>query len=150
MNQTISIARYGLAYLLWAVTVALAVVALLVWRSTAFIILGMTPWDRYAEYALNQFGFLLIAIVTLGMIIFSENYYRTGVDRHQLWKRFFQLTMIEVLVLAIAHVIQWIGGIVLDFAQSPVSPLILIGELVVAILLFFLQRQVQQRANSTL
>lgn len=149
MNQPISIARYGLVYLLWLVVVVLSVVALLVWRETAFIILGMTPWDRYAEHALNQFGFLFIAIVTLGVIIFAENYFRTGVERNRLLPRFFLMMLIELLVILVAHIIQWIGGIVLEFPQSPVSPLIIILELAFAILFFILRRKFRKRAVTT-
>jgi hypothetical protein len=136
MTQPISIGRYGLAYLFWAITVALAFVALLVWRSTAFIILGMTPWDRYIEHALNQFGFLLLAIIGLSVIIFAEYYYRTG--KNNVWRRFLLLSSIEVLVIALAHGVQWIGGIVLDI---PISPLFFVIELGLGILLIVLYRR---------
>ena len=141
MNQQISIARYGLAYLYWAISVALAFVALLVWSATAFIILGMTPWDRYAEHALNQFGFLFMAIVMLSVIIFAEYYYRTGVDKGLVTKRFFFVAMIQILLIMAAHVIQWIGGIVLNFAVSPVSPFVIIIEIVIATILFLLYKR---------
>lgn len=141
MNQPISIARYGLAYLYWAISVALAFVALLVWRETAFIILGMTSWDRYAEHALNQFGFLFIAIAMLSVIIFAEYYYRNGVQNGLVTKRFFRVALIQVLLVLIAHTIQWLGGIVLNFPASPVSPIVIIGEIVIAILLFILYKR---------
>ena len=149
MDQPISIARYGLAYLFWAISVALAFVALLVWRSTAFIILGMTPWDRYAEHALNQFGFLFLAIVILGVIIFAENYFRTGIERNRLLPRFFLIALIEVAAIWIAHVIQWIGGMVLGFPESLVSPVILILELAAVILFFVLRRRFTKRTITT-
>lgn len=149
MDQPIGIARYALAYLLWAITVVLAIVALLVWRSTAFIILGMTPWDRYAEHALNQFGFLFLAIVILGVIIFAENYLRSGVERNRLLPRFFLITLVEVAAIWVAHVIQWIGGIVLGFPEWLVSPLVLILELTAVILFFILHRQFGKRAITT-
>lgn len=138
MTQPISIGRYGLAYLFWAITVALAFVALLVWRSTALIILGMTPWDRYIEHALNQFGFLLLAIIGLCVIIFAEYYYRTGVEKRCVLRRFLLLSSIEVLVIALAHGVQWIGGIVLDI---PTSPLFFVIELGLGILLIVLYRR---------
>ncbi len=141
-NQS-ALARYGLAYIFWAITVALAFVALLVWRSTAMIALGMTNWDRYLEHAINQFGFLILAIVGLCVIIFAEYYYRTGVEKRQLLQRFSLITFIEVLVVAFAHCVQWIGGIVLDLS---ISPLFFIVELAISVLFFVLYRRAKTKA----
>ena len=143
MNKPISIARYGLAYFFWAITVALAFVALLVWRSSAMIALGMTNWDRYLEHALNQFGFLVLAIVGLCVIIFAEFYYRTGVQNQRLVQRFSLITFIEVLAVALAHLVQWIGGIVLEL---PISPIFFIVELAISILFFALYWRAKAKA----
>lgn len=143
MNQSISLARYGLAYTFWVITVALAFVALLVWRSTAMIALGMTSWDRYLEHAINQFGFLILAIVGLCVIIFAEFYYRTGVEKKQLLQRFSLITAIEVLIVSIAHLVQWIGGIVLSL---PISPIFFIVELAISVLFFVLYRRSKTEA----
>ena len=45
---------------------------------------------------------------------------------------------IEVLVIALAHGVQWIGGIVLDI---PISPLFFVIELGLGILLIVLYRR---------
>ncbi|MCB0087990.1 MAG: hypothetical protein KDE54_08755, partial [Caldilineaceae bacterium] len=95
MNSNTS--RYLLAYLLWFVSIVLAFVNLLKWRSSAMIILGITSWDRYLEHALNQFGFLFLAILGLIIIVFTEFYYRTGVEKNLLFRRFFLITLIELI-----------------------------------------------------
>ncbi len=132
--------RYILAYLLWAVSVVLAVVDLLVLRSSAMIALGMTPWDRYVEHALNQFGFLFLAILGLGVIVFTEHYYRTGVEANRLLPRFLLITFIELLVLTLAHLVMLIGEVVLDFF-TPFTVGIVLAESALCAVIFWLYRR---------
>jgi hypothetical protein len=135
---------YLLAYLFWAVSIALAVVDLLVLRSTVMIVLGMTAWDRYVEHALNQFGFLLLAIISLAFIIFTEHFFRTGVEKGRLFDRFFLATFIGLLILALAHGVRLIGEIVLGFF-APATVMIAVAELVICAVLFWLWRQAQPK-----
>lgn len=133
-----TVGRYALAYLFWAISVALAFVALLLWRSSAMIALGVTQWDRYLEHALNQFGFLILAIVGLTIIVFAEHFYRTGVERLHLLRRFLLLTGIEVLIIALAHLVQWVGGLMLDI---PGTPIFFVAEALLAAACFYLYRR---------
>lgn len=141
MNQ--SVFRYVLAYLFWAVTAALAVVDLLLWRTAVMVVLGMTPWDRFVEHALNQFGFLLLAFVGLAVIVFAEHYYRTGVEKNCLFPRFFLLTLIGMIVLALAHLVRLIGEIVLGFF-TPVTLVVLVVELLICVVFYLLYRQTRR------
>ena len=143
MSETLSpsYARYLLAYLLWAISVVLAVVDLLVWRSSAMIVLGMTPWDRYVEHAINQFSFLLLAIVGLGVIVFTEHHYRTGVEENRLLPRFLRVTFIELLVLTLAHLVWLIGEVVLGF-YAPLTVGIVLAEAALCATVFWLYRRV--------
>lgn len=133
-----TVGRYALAYLFWTITVALAFVALLLWRSSAMIVLGVTQWDRYLEHALNQFGFLILAVVGLAIIVFAEHFYRTGVEKLLLLRRFFLLTGIEVLIISLAHLVQWGGRLMLGI---PGSPLVFLVELLIALACFLLYRR---------
>lgn len=132
--------RYVIAYLLWAVSVTLAIVALLTWRSSAMIVLGVTQWDRYVEHALNQFGFLFLAIFGLSIIVFTEHYYRTGVEQSRLYLRFFWVTFVELMVLLFAHLVRLFGGMVLGLPMMATLPLVA-GELGVCILAFWFYRR---------
>ena len=132
--------RYVIAYLLWAVSVALAIITLLALRSSAMIALGVTPWDRYVEHALNQFGFLFLAIFGLTVIVFTEHYYRTGAEQGRLYLRFFWITFIELAVLLFAHLVRLFGGIALALPVMATLPFVA-GELVFCIVAFLLYRR---------
>lgn len=132
--------RYVLAYLLWAVSVALAIMALLTWRSSAMIILGVTPWNRYVEHALNQFGFLFLAIVGLCVIVFAEHYYRTGVEKWRLFMRFFGVTFTELLFIAAAHLARLIGLQLLSLPTNSLWPFLLVEVALCIGAYFFYQR----------
>ncbi len=132
--------RYVIAYLLWTVSVALAIVTLLAMRSSAMIALGVTPWDRYVEHALNQFGFLFLAIFGLTVIVFTEHYYRTGVEQGRLYLRFFWITYIELAVLLFAHLVRLFGGMALDLPVMATLPFVA-GELLFCIVALVLYRR---------
>ena len=104
------------------------------------IILGITSWDRYLEHALNQFGFLFLAILGLIIIVFTEFYYRTGVEKNQLFRRFFLITLIELILLTLADLAYVVGSIVLNFF-APQSLIILIVELLLCGVVFVLYRR---------
>lgn len=145
MNSNVS--RYLLAYLFWFISVALAFVNLLKWRSTAMVVLGITTWDRYVEHALNQFGFLFLALFGLAVIVFTEYYYRTGVEKNRLFNRFFLVTLIELVILALADLTYLTGSIILNFFTLQSLPL-LIGELVLCGAIFWLYQRTQQVETS--
>jgi hypothetical protein len=138
---------YLLAYLFWAVSIALAVVDLLVLRSTVMIVLGMTAWDRYVEHALNQFGFLLLAVLSLAFIIFTEYFFRTGVEQGRLFARFFLVVFIGVLILTLSHVVRLVGEVVLGFF-SPTTLVIMGAEIAICALLFWLWQRFQPRKQT--
>ena len=141
--------RYVLAYLLWAISVAVAVTALLSARTSLIIAFGVTQWDRYVEHAINQFGFLFLAIFGLAIIVFTEHFYRTGVEKGRLFMRFFLVSFWEVLILTLVHLAAWRGlaqtatllGEQIDlsfYAQ------LVVGEAVVCAILYWLYRRARQ------
>ena len=141
--------RYVLAYLLWAISVAVAVTALLSARTSLIIAFGVTQWDRYVEHAINQFGFLFLAIFGLAIIVFTEHFYRTGVEKGRLFMRFFLVSFWEVLILTLVHLAAWRGlaqtatllGEQIDlsfYAQ------LVVGEAVACGLLYWLYRRARR------
>ncbi len=138
--MVINTSRYALAYLLWAISVVIAIVALLASRSSVMIALGVTQWDRYFEHAINQFGFLFLAIFGLIIIVFTEHFYRTGVEKHQLFARFFLITFLELLFLSLVHLARLTGEILLGFF-SPTTLLFVGVEVMLCLLLFWLYRR---------
>lgn len=141
--------RYVLAYLLWAVSVAVAVTALLSARTSLIIAFGVTQWDRYVEHAINQFGFLFLAIFGLAIIVFTEHFYRTGVEKGRLFMRFFLVSFWELLLLTLVHLAAWIGlaqtatllGEQIDLSSSIE---LVVGEAVVCVILYWLYRRARQ------
>jgi hypothetical protein len=138
--MVISTSRYVLAYLLWAISVVIAFVALLASRSSVMITLGVTQWDRYFEHALNQFGFLFLAIFGLAVIIFTEHFYRTGVEKQRLFARFFFITFLELLFLSIIHTARLAGEVLLGLF-TPITLAWVGGEIALCLLLFWLYRR---------
>ncbi len=135
-NLNPSVWHYALAYVFWAISVALSVVNLLVWRTSLLIGLGTTAWDRYFVHAINQFGFLIIAIVVLAVVIGAEHYYRTGVSENRLLVRFLLFTFWELAFITLAHVI-------LRLALPSFSLPFIALELVGCVVLFWLYRRVK-------
>jgi hypothetical protein len=106
--------RYGVAYLLWLVTVALALLAALVVRDSYALLIALNPVHRYTAHALSNFLFLLLGVLVLIVIVFAEHWYRTAVGRGLLAGRFGRLAAILVAVIALLHSIRaiaevWIG-----------------------------------------
>lgn len=108
--------------------------------------LGTTGWDRYFVHALNQFGFLFLAIFGLGVIVFTEHYYRTGVEKRRLFSRFFLITFWEVVYLTFMHTAGLISEVVLGLFTSA-SLLIVVAEGALALALFWLYQRAKQQAT---
>ena len=141
--------RYVLAYLLWAISVAVAVTALLSARTSLIIAFGVTQWDRYVEHAINQFGFLFLAIFGLAIIVFTEHFYRTGVEKGRLFMRFFLVSFWELLLLTLVHLAAWIGlaqtaTLLGEQIDLPSSIELVVGEAVVCVILYWLYRRARQ------
>lgn len=139
-----SASRYALAYLCWVITVAVAFLALVVSRTSIMLTLGATGWDRYAVHALNQFGFLFMAVAGLAVIVFTEHFYRTGVEKQKLFARFVLITMFELLFLMILHLAGLISEIVLGLFASA-SLIIVLSEGLLALALFWFYRRINRK-----
>ncbi len=90
-----------LPYLLMAVSGLLAVVILLLMRSLILAILFATHVNVWAWGAIDKFSFILLAVLWLVFVLFSHHYYERGLEQHLLWPRFWRISGIEVLIIAL-------------------------------------------------
>ncbi len=107
-------ASYALAYVLWAVSVAASgVVGLLVQSAlvqmVTVTVLSAASDQRTALYANlgiragDAWSYMLIGLILVGVLVFLEYWYRTGVPSGRLLPRFLLVTTIEVGALLLAH-----------------------------------------------
>jgi hypothetical protein len=141
-----STSRYALAYLFWALSVVVAFTGLLVSRNTVMLALGATGWDRYFVHAINQFSFLFLAICGLAVIIFTEHFYRTGVEKNRLFARFFLITMLEFSFFTFLHLVMLVSEVILDLF-TPTTLIIIGGEILLAFVFFWLYRRATHTAT---
>lgn len=96
---------YAACYLLWLVTVALGLLDLAVartWLHEGYVLLGLSPWGFAAA---RNFGLVLIAMAWLVGILFAEAYYRDGVAKHKLRRRFATITVAQLVPIVLTLVL---------------------------------------------
>ena len=77
-----------LIYVLWAVVIVLGLWCLIVSRSAINIIYIVITWNRWVLRAVDRWSLLLLGIVWLAGVILVEAWFRDGVEKGVLWKRF--------------------------------------------------------------
>lgn len=109
-----SLGRYLLAYLLWAITIALSLLCAMLGRTAYQYLFILAGWNRYSIRAFDNFALLAFGLVLVGVVVVAEHYYRTGVEVKRLFFRFSAFTLIETLILAslqlVLLIIQMING----------------------------------------
>jgi hypothetical protein len=110
--------EYILAWVLWAITCAIGVfVAYMVHTAlvsvTNVIVTAAAGNDSHLVFqatqttkAVYQFGLVILAILLIIWLVFTEAYYRAGVDKGDLARRFALLTTVEFGILFVALTIQ--------------------------------------------
>jgi hypothetical protein len=97
--------KYALAYLLWAVSIALGFYVINTVRQTIIGLLdlsrqGAGDVDQFSRLmqrnAVDRFGVVILGLVLLVVIIAAEHLYRTGVARGTLARSFFLITAIQL------------------------------------------------------
>jgi len=120
MNQVGKVSEYLLAWGLWAFTSALGVFIAFWAVRDAIRYVTETITIQYALYgtsaqrfqvpftrnAVDRFSVFTLGVLLVVFVVATESYYRNGVDRHQLGRRFVQITAIEFGVLFIALTTQ--------------------------------------------
>jgi hypothetical protein len=116
---------YILAWLLWAITIIIgAFVAYMVYdaipKAARVMITTAAGNDSHLMFqakftgdAVDRLALITLAILLIIWVVFVEAYYRAGVDRGDLARRFALLTTIEFGVLFVALAIQVIVSSVL-------------------------------------
>jgi len=64
-----------------------------------------TSFNPWAVPAADKFAFLFLAVIFLAFIVFCESYYRDGVIKNKLWRRFSLITGGQFIILFLAHII---------------------------------------------
>jgi hypothetical protein len=96
---------YALCYLMWAVSAALGVLAMIFSRGLLVSVFALTPANRWILSAVDKFGLILLGLAWLVFVIAVESYYRNGVDGGDLARRFGLVTAVELSVTALAYVL---------------------------------------------
>ena len=96
---------YFSCYLLWVITAALGFLNLIAVRKLFLLILGATSVNPWATRAAGRFSFVILGIIWLVLVIFSEYYYRDSVPKKRLWKSFSLIAGIQLLFLFLTHLI---------------------------------------------
>lgn len=110
-----TIIHYVLAYLLWAVSIALGALALYLLREVVISAMvvstsqaDMTKSEAFYRSlqvgAFTNWSFVVLGILWIAMIVIIEHVYRTGVPIGHLWPRFFLVTGIELVVFCVSHI----------------------------------------------
>jgi hypothetical protein len=75
-NTMQTVLRYSLVYVFWLMTIALIVLVALVVRDSYEFFVAISRLHRYAAHAGNNFLTLLLGMVMLVALIFTEHWYR--------------------------------------------------------------------------
>lgn len=129
---------YVLCYTFWAITVASTFLLLLAGREFYLKIMAFVIESGWVGSAIDKFLFIGIGILWLAVVIYAEVYYREGIKRGDLVRRFLFVVGIEALILFIFHTIPLaIAGV----GFTPVEIIIALGELGIAIVLLSVTRR---------
>ena len=108
--------RYGFAYILWLVTIVLAVLTALALRDTFRLVLISLRLQRYTIYVDSQIVTLLLGFVLVLLVIIVEHLYRTAVPKGLLIVRALLVGGWLFLLLALVHgthiaLVYWSNGV---------------------------------------
>jgi hypothetical protein len=115
--------RYTLAYVLWVVTFVLAAGIGLIARGTfvqllAFSAAPVVQNDKTADFyiglqirAADTWSYVFLGVLIVAVIVFVEHFYRTGAAQGHLLVRFLLLTGIEIGLLSLAHLSNFIMAV---------------------------------------
>jgi hypothetical protein len=138
------ILKYASSYLMWIINLAIAFWFMLIARSdlTNFLSLfaksGDLTYGHQVDFIDKAFS-ITMGIAWLALMIIVEEYYRKGVEKGDLRKRFARITGPLVIAVFVADLIAlWLGGIT---SGNFIRWLILAAELGIGIALIIEGRQ---------
>ncbi|OQA45029.1 MAG: hypothetical protein BWY52_01439 [Chloroflexi bacterium ADurb.Bin325] len=150
--------QYILAYLLWALTTALIVVAALLVRNALIGSLTMATiagLDMNAPGAfdtsmrlrtMGAWSYPILGIILVVLVVFLEHYYRTALSILQLLARFVRVAAFTVIALFVGHLILFLTSHSLG-TMGWSGALLPAAELAAAALLFGLSAWLRGRSN---
>lgn len=97
--------QWLLVYLFWVITAGLGFLCLISARNLSLLVLYAFTASRWVAPAVDKFTFLILAVLWLILVIFTEYYYRGAVPKNILWKHFSLITSIELFFLSGSHLI---------------------------------------------
>lgn len=97
--------QWILVYLFWIITAGLGFLCLISARNLSLSILYLFSVSRWSAPAIDKMTFLILAVLWLVLVIFTEYYYRAAVPKNILWKHFSLITSIELFFLSGSHLI---------------------------------------------
>ena len=96
---------YVLGYVLWIVSAALGVLDMFVCWGLFMRVFTLTSANRRVLAAADRFAILFLGLIGLAFVIFCEHYYREGVEKNVLWRRFGLVTAAELFLLVLAGLV---------------------------------------------
>ena len=96
-------------YALWLVTAAVGVLDLIALRHLVEWTYVALRLDKWGLAAASHLATILFAVAWLGAIMYAEHYYRRGVARRALWRRFARVTLAQAAPLVVTLVVVLLG-----------------------------------------
>jgi hypothetical protein len=90
-------------YVLWIITAFLGFVVLFVGRSAVLIFMGITDVSIWSWRFFDKLAFILSGLIILVVVVASEYYLRSGIQKQRMVKRFCLVAGLEILVIFAAH-----------------------------------------------
>jgi hypothetical protein len=95
---------FMISYALMVITGVLGIVTLLSMRSLILAVLRVTHVSIWAWGAIDKFSLILLAILWLIFVLFSQHYYERGLEKGALWPRFGRVIGLEVIISVLIFV----------------------------------------------
>jgi hypothetical protein len=145
--------RYVLAYTLWVVSIAMALLTANTIRTSLVRLLDIgragvaevDEWQRLmARDAADRFSIVVLAVLLMVFILVTEHLYRTGVRDGRLWRHFVLVTAILVGIWFACDALVFVSASAAGFA--PFSGIFIpLLELAVLVALSWLYSRLKRR-----
>jgi hypothetical protein len=102
-TSTRTIVRYAAAYGVWALTAALGIALIWVWRSALLALFVRLRLDKYAYAAYNNVVVLGLVLAWLVLVVASETWCRQAAERGHLRRLIVRLGGVLVVLITIGY-----------------------------------------------
>jgi len=99
-----------LSYLVTVFTMVLGLLNWMALQNVLQFLLVNSSISRASWAAIEDFSFVLLGIVWLCIVLYSQHYYAKGVKKKKLWRNASFLTGIQVLLLFVCEAIPMLWG----------------------------------------